>query len=303
MTQQTQMSQDAMVANVWPERRRAPALDFLGRFVREKPLGVFSAAIIIGVVIVAIFAPLIATHPRDFTDGNAILLPPSREHYFGTDQFGRDVFSRIVYGARVSVLVGFGAMLIGLSLAGLLGVTSGYFGGAIDAVVQRFVDAAMAFPSLVLLLVLVSVFGAGIFQLVLALGILGMFGNSRVVRSAVLGVKSNVYIEAARAMGAGNTRILTKHILPNIFGPVMVIATIWLGTAILAETSLSYLGLGIPPPTPSWGRMLSESRTFMLEQGTLALFPGLAITLIVFGFNMLGDALRDLLDPRLRGGR
>ena len=303
MTQQTQVGQDAAVVNLWPERRHGAALTFLRRFVREKPLGVISAVIICGVILVALFAPLIATHPRDFTDGNAILLPPSGEHYFGTDQFGRDVFSRIVYGSRVSIYTGFGAMLIGLTLAAILGVLSGYFGGAIDAVVQRVVDAAMAFPSLVLLLVLVSVFGAGILQLVIALGILGMFGNSRVVRSAVLTVKSNVYIEAARAMGAGNVRILVQHIVPNIFGPIMVIATVWLGTAILAETSLSYLGLGIPPPTPSWGRMLSESRTFMLERGTLALFPGLAITLIVFGFNMMGDALRDILDPRLRGGR
>jgi peptide/nickel transport system permease protein len=303
MAQQTRLSQDSVIPELWPARRQLAALGFVRRFVREKPLGVFSAAIILGVLFVALFAPLIATHPRDFTDGNAVLLPPSGEHYFGTDQYGRDVFTRIVYGSRVSVYTGFGAMLIGLSLAALLGVISGYFGGVADVVVQRVVDAAMAFPSLVLLLVLVSVFGAGILQLVIALGILGMFGNSRVVRAAVLGIKSNVYIEAARAMGAGHARILFRHVFPNIFGPVMVLATVWLGTAILAETSLSYLGLGVPPPTPSWGRMLSDSRTFMLERGTLAIFPGLAITIIVFGFNMLGDALRDLLDPRLRGGR
>jgi peptide/nickel transport system permease protein len=279
------------------------ALALLRRFVREKPLGVFSAAIILSVVLVAVFAPLIATHPRDFTDKNAILLKPSSEHYMGTDKFGRDVFSRIVYGSRVSIYTGVGAMLIGLSMATLIGVLSGYFGGWIDAILQRVVDAAMAFPSLVLLLVLVSVFGAGIFQLILALGILGMFANSRVIRSAVLSVKSNVYVEAARSLGAGNVRIVMRHVLPNIFGPIMVLATVWLGTAILAETSLSYLGLGIPPPTPSWGRMLSEARAFMLQSPTLALFPGLAITLIVFGFNMLGDALRDLLDPRMRGAR
>ena len=278
-------------------------LTLLRRFVREKPLGVFSALIIIGVLLVAAFAPWIATHPRDFTDKNAILLAPSSEHYFGTDKFGRDVFSRIVYGSRVSIYTGFGAMAIGLSMATLIGVVSGYFGGWLDAGVQRVVDAAMAFPSLVLLLVLVSVFGAGIFQLIVVLGILGMFANSRVIRSSVLSVKSNVYVEAARALGAGTGRILLRHILPNIFGPIMVLATVWLGTAILAETSLSYLGLGIPPPAPSWGRMLSEARAFMLQRPTLALFPGLAITLIVFGFNMFGDALRDVLDPRLRGGR
>jgi peptide/nickel transport system permease protein len=271
--------------------------------MREKPLGMFSAAIIIGVVLVAVFAPLIATHPRDYTDGNAILLPPSRDHYMGTDKFGRDVFSRIVYGSRVSIFTAVGAMLIGLSMATLIGILSGFFGGWIDASLQRVVDAAMAFPSLVLLLVLVSVFGAGILQLILALGILGMFANSRVIRSAVLGVKSNMYVEAARSLGAGNGRIVVRYVLPNIFGPIMVLATVWLGTAILAETSLSYLGLGIPPPTPSWGRMLSEARAFMLQSPTLALFPGLAITLLVFGFNMLGDALRDLLDPRMRGAR
>jgi peptide/nickel transport system permease protein len=279
------------------------ALALLRRFMREKPLGMVSAAIILSVVLVAVFAPLIATHPRDFTDKNAILLPPSSDHYMGTDKFGRDVFSRIVYGSRVSIYTGVGAMLIGLSMATLIGILSGYFGGWLDVLLQRVVDAAMAFPSLVLLLVLVSVFGAGIFQLILALGILGMFANSRVIRSAVLSVKSNAYVEAARSLGAGNGRIVVRHVLPNIFGPIMVLATVWLGTAILAETSLSYLGLGIPPPAPSWGRMLSEARAFMLQSPTLALFPGLAITLIVFGFNMLGDALRDLLDPRMRGAR
>jgi peptide/nickel transport system permease protein len=283
---------------------RTPVWLGLGlRLLREKPLGAFSAGIILCVLLIAIFAPLIATHPRDFADKKAILLPPSSDHYLGTDKFGRDVFSRIVYGSRVSIYTGFGAMLIGLSLATLVGVLSGYFGSWVDVILQRVVDAAMAFPSLVLLLVLVSVFGAGLIQLILALGILGMFANSRVIRSAVLGVKANVYVEAARALGAGNVRILLRHILPNIFGPIMVLATVWLGTAILAETSLSYLGLGIPPPTPSWGRMLSEARAFMLDRPTLALFPGLAITVVVFGFNMLGDALRDLLDPRLRGAR
>lgn len=303
MTQNAEASRAIPSAPLLPGGRLPATLGLLRRFLREKPLGVVSAAIILGVVLIAVAAPVVATHPRDFTDKNAILLPPSGEHYFGTDKFGRDVFSRIVYGSRVSIYTGVGAMLIGLSMATLIGVVSGYFGGWIDASLQRVVDAAMAFPSLVLLLVLVSVFGAGIFQLILALGILGMFANSRVIRSAVLSVKANVYVEAARALGAGNSRILLRHVLPNIFGPIMVLATIWLGTAILAETSLSYLGLGIPPPAPSWGRMLSEARAFMLQRPTLALFPGLAITIVVFGFNMLGDALRDLLDPRLRGGR
>lgn len=272
------------------------------RFIRGKPLGAASAAILLVMVVTAIFAPLIATHSRDYTDKRAILLAPSAVHYFGTDNYGRDVFSRIVYGSRVSIYVGAGATLLGIGLATLLGVVSGYFGGGIDAGLQRIVDAAMAFPALVLLLVLVSVLGAGIFQLVFALGILGMFASSRVVRSAVLGVKANVYVDAARALGARNGRILVRHILPNIFGPIMVLATVSFGVAILAETSLSYLGLGIPPPTPSWGRMLSEARSFMLQRPTLALFPGLAITIVVFAVNMFGDALRDVLDPRLRGG-
>ncbi len=309
MTRDVQVSRDAPGSHGLPGSSLARVaatpewLVLLRRFVREKPLGVVSALIVLAVVVVAIFAPLIATHSRDFSDKKAILLPPSREHYLGTDKFGRDVFSRIVHGSRVSIYTGVGAMLIGLSLATVIGVLSGYFGHWIDACLQRVVDAAMAFPSLVLLLVLVSVFGAGIFQLILALGILGMFANSRVIRAAVLGVKSNAYVEAARSIGAGNGRIIARHILPNIFGPIMVLATVWLGTAILAETSLSYLGLGIPPPAPSWGRMLSEARAFMVQRPTLALFPGLAITIVVFGFNMLGDALRDLLDPRLRGGR
>jgi peptide/nickel transport system permease protein len=273
------------------------------RFARVKPLGAACTAIFLAMVVVAIFAPLIATHARDQTSKTAILLAPSRTYLFGTDNYGRDVFTRIVYGSRVSLYVGAGATVIGITLATLLGVVSAYFGGTLDAIVQRVVDAAMAFPALVLLLVLVSVLGAGIWQLVGALGALGMFSSSRVVRSAVLGVKSNSYVEAARATGAGDGRIIIRHILPNVFGPVMVLATISFGGAILAETSLSYLGLGIPPPTPSWGRMLSEARSFMLVRPTLALFPGLAITVVVFAVNMLGDALRDILDPRMRGGQ
>lgn len=273
------------------------------RLVRGYPLGALGLAVVLLMFLVAIFAPLIATHPVDQGSGDAILLPPSGEHFFGTDEYGRDVFSRVVYGARVSLYIGFGSVAVGMVAALLLGMISAYAGGFVDTVFQRFIDAAMAFPPLVFLLVLASVFGSGVWQLILALGILGAFRNTRVIRAAVLSVASTQYVEAARVLGASNTRILLRHVLPNIFGPTMVVATVWLGVAIISESSLSYLGLGIQPPTPSWGRMLSDLRPFMLQVPAVVMFPGIAIAVTVFAFNVLGDALRDILDPRMRGAR
>jgi peptide/nickel transport system permease protein len=220
----------------------------------------------------------------------------------GTDNLSRDIWSRVVYGARVSVTVGFGAVLLANLLATIIGVTSGYFGGKYDLAVQRVVDAWQSFPFLVVILSLMAVLGPGMLNVILALGALGAAAASRVIRGATISVLQNAYIDGARAMGAGHGRIMLRHVLPNVAGTIIVLATIGLGAAILAESALSFLGFGVPPPYPSWGAMLAGSgRSYMYRAPWMAIWPGAAISLAVFGFNMLGDALRDVLDPRLRG--
>jgi peptide/nickel transport system permease protein len=232
------------------------------------------------------------------------LKPPGAQFYLGTDNLGRDLFSRIVYGARISMTVGFGAVGLSLLLATFLGVTSGYFGGKVDVLVQRLVDACMAFPPLVILLSIMAVLGPGLLNVILVLGIVPSANRSRVIRSATLAAKENQFVEAARAVGAGHLRIILRYILPNVMAPIIIIATNALGGVILAESTLSFLGFGVPPPHPSWGEMLSGSgRSYMYRAPWMAIWPGVAISLGVFGFNMLGDALRDLLDPRLRGSQ
>lgn len=276
----------------------------VGRFCRRKPLGAVGGALVGLLLLTALLADVIATHDPYVYDFESQLAGPSTAHYFGTDVNGRDVFTRVVFGARISVIVGFGAVVIGTTLAVTIGLVTGYFGGMVDRLGQRIVDAMMAFPYLVLLLTLVSLLGAGILQLVVALGVLTSFGASRVHRSAVLAIKNQDYVEAARALGAAPTRVILSHILPSIFAPIMVTATVALGGVILAEASLSFLGFGVPPPQPSWGSMLSvDGRSYLVTAPWLAIFPGLALSAAVFGFNMLGDALRDVLDPRLRGAQ
>ena len=276
----------------------------LWRLIKEKPLGAFGGVIVLGLLLCALLAPWIATHPYDQTNVRNRLKPPSAHFYFGTDNLGRDIFSRIVYGARVSVTVGFGAVSIGICLATMIGVGSGYFGGKADVLVQRLVDAQMAIPGLLLLLNIMAVMGPGLLNIILALGIVSAAGSSRIIRSAALSVKENQFVEAARAIGASHLRIILRYILPNIMAPIIIITTVSLGFTILIESALSFLGFGVPPPYPSWGEMLSGSgRSYMHKAPWMATWPGVAISLAVFGFNMLGDALRDLLDPRLRGGR
>jgi peptide/nickel transport system permease protein len=276
----------------------------LWRLIKEKPLGAFGGVIVVGLLLCALLAPWIATHPYDQTNVRNRLKSPSSQFYFGTDNLGRDIFSRIVYGARVSVTVGFGAVSIGICLAVFVGVGSGYFGGKTDVLVQRLVDSWMAIPTLLLLLNVMAVLGPGLLNVILALGVVSAARSSRTIRSAALVIKENQFVEAARAVGASHLRIIWRYILPNIMAPIIIIATISLGVAILAESTLSFLGLGVPPPYPSWGEMLSGSgRSYMHKAPWMATWPGVAISLAVFGFNMLGDALRDLLDPRLRGGR
>jgi len=281
---------------------RAPLLGALWRFCRRKPLGALGGLIVIALLVMAVLAPWIAHYTYDETLRGARMKAPGAQFWMGTDNLGRDMWSRVVYGARVSVTVGFGAVLIAQVLGSAIGITSGYFGGKYDIAVQRVVDAWQSFPFLVVILSIMAVLGPGLLNIVLALGVIGAANASRVIRGSTLSVVENVYVESARAIGCGHLRIMLRHILPNVAGTIIVLATIGLGAFILAESALSFLGFGVPPPYPSWGAMLSGAgRSFFSQAPWMAIYPGLAISLAVFGFNMLGDALRDVLDPRLRG--
>jgi len=283
--------------------RIAAVLQTLWTFCRRKPLGALGGLIVLVLLLLALFAPWIAPYSYDETIPGARMKAPGAQFWMGTDNLGRDVFSRVVYGAGVSVTVGFGAVLLANVFATLIGITSGYFGGAYDICVQRVVDAWQSFPFLVVILSMMAVLGPGLLNLVLALGVLGAAAGSRVIRGTTISVMQNTYVEAARALGAGHLRIMLRYVLPNVAATIIILATIGLGAAILAESALSFLGFGVPPPYPSWGAMLSGSgRSFMYRAPWMAIWPGAAISLAVFGFNMLGDALRDVLDPRLRGG-
>jgi peptide/nickel transport system permease protein len=278
------------------------AVALVGRLGRRKPLGAIGALIVVGLILLAVFADQIAPNAYDDTIAGARMKPPSAQHWMGTDNLARDIWSRVVYGARISVTVGFATVALVIVLATLIGVASAYVGGAFDTVVQRVVDAWMSFPALVIVLSMLAALGPGLLNLILALAILGAAGTSRVIRGATLATMQNPYVEAARALGSGHLRIVVRHVLPNVMATIIILATVALGTVILAESALSFLGFGVPPPYPSWGGMLSGSgRSFMYHAPWMALCPGAAISLAVFGFNMLGDALRDVLDPRLRG--
>lgn len=278
-------------------------LDVLFRLVREKPLGTIGGAIVLVLLLVGVFADFLA--PFDYNEIHLMdsRVPPSSTYFFGTDELGRDLFSRIIYGARISLYVGLGVSTMGVSISVILGLLCGFIGGKFDLVIQRLVDAWMCFPPLFIILAVMAVVGPGLIQVILVLGVLYGVGQTRVVRSAVIGVRENIYVEAARATGVPMRRILARHILPNIMAPLIIIFTLSMGSSILAEASISFLGYGIPPPTPSWGGMLSiGGRQYMRAAPWMALWPGLALAIVVWGINMLGDGLRDILDPRLRGG-
>ena len=273
---------------------------------RRKPLGAVSAVVILGLLAVALLAPLLAPRDPYALNLNERGLPirmqgPTAAFPLGTDPLGRDVLSRIVYGTRVSLVVGFASVIIGTTLGTVLGLLSGYWEGRVDYVIQRGVDTTMAIPGIVLALAVMSVLGQSLVNIILVIALVIAPGASRVVRGTVLAVKQSTFVDAAQALGASPGRIVARHVLPNVFAPILIIATVWLGNAIVIEAALSFLGLGTPPPTPTWGAMLSgEGRRNLETAPYLAIFPGVAISVVVLAFNMLGDALRDLLDPRLR---
>ncbi|TAK74895.1 MAG: ABC transporter permease [Dehalococcoidia bacterium] len=287
------------------------------RLARRNPLGAGAAIMLTVFSLIALGAgldtlpvgssqgkasPLIATHDPFRMSSDEVLQRPGKGHLLGTDDLGRDLFSRIVYGARISLWVGFISVGISVGVGAPAGMISAYGGKWIDFAIQRIVDAMFAFPTIILALAIVSVLGKGIVQTTIAVGIVGIPRIARVTRASTLGVKSLPYIEAARSLGAPGPLIVSRHVFPNILAPLIVLGTAGFGTAILAEASLSFLGLGTPPPNPSWGTMLSgAAQQYVRSAPYLAIFPGIAISLGVFGFNLFGDALRDIFDPRLRG--
>jgi peptide/nickel transport system permease protein len=253
-------------------------------------------------VVVAVLAPALATHDPDLNNYRARVKPPSAEHWFGTDGFGRDIYSRVVHGARLSMYVGVFATLLGTTLGALAGLLSGFCGGRIDQFIQRCADVLFTLPGLVLAMAIVTMLGPSMLNVIIAIAIPRLPSTNRVIRSAVLAAKESLYVEASRAIGCRSWRIMLRHLLPNVTAPYIVVATAGLGGAILVEASLSFLGLGVPPPAPSWGRMLSvEGMRYFETAPWMAIFPGIFISAAVFGANLFGDALRDVLDPKLRG--
>ena len=278
----------------WPEH--------VSSFVRAKPLGAAGALIILVMLLVAVLAHALAPYDPYLPDYAAQFSRPAADHWLGTDEFGRDVLSRIMYGARIALFVGFAASFAGCSLGAGLGVVSAYCGGTVDLLLERVMDILLAFPQLILALAVASILGPAVPNVVIAVAIPIIPRAARVVRATALSIKENQYVEAAHGLGASHYRVVAQHLLPNVFAPYLIILTAQLGTAILAEAALSYLGLGAAEPTPSWGLMLSGSAPSYAEKAPwIGLFPGIAISLAVFGFSLFGDSLRDALDPKLRG--
>jgi peptide/nickel transport system permease protein len=283
------------------EERRPGWRGTLVDFIRQRPLGAVGAALILVMVAMAATAGVIAPYNPLANDYAAMLSAPSAEHWLGTDAYGRDVLSRILYGSRTALMVGLGASVLGATFGSLIGVASAYFGGRVDLVVQRVMDVFFAFPVIILALAVVAVLGTGAGNVILAIAAPMVPRCARVVRASALAVREMPYIDAARASGFGHRRIILRHMLPNVMAPILIMATAFLGEAILLEASLSFLGLGVQEPTAAWGLMLRGAAVEFAETAPwMAVFPGLAISLAVFGFNLFGDSLRDALDPRLR---
>jgi len=287
-----------------PLMEAPPHINEFRRIIRvmfTRKLVVVGAVIIFLTIVMAIFAPWLAPYPPDATNLSESLQSPSSTHWLGTDSVGRDTLSRIIYGSRTSLAVGIVSIVIAASLGMTLGLIAGYFSGAINVIIMRFIDALMAFPMILLALVIAAILGGGLWNVMIAIGIGLTTIYARLMCGQVLTVKENDYILAARAYGASNMRIMLQHIFPNCLPPLIVLVTMQMGSAILAEAGLSFLGIGIRPPGAAWGEMVNSGYKFLLDKPVLSFAPGIAIMLVVFAFNMVGDGLRDALDPRLRG--
>jgi peptide/nickel transport system permease protein len=300
------MSQTQVIANETEAKlsevyypARSPMKMMTSRFKKNKRalVGLWMVVIFI---IVAILAPWIAPYDPFEQNMQIMLEPPSMSHPFGTDEFGRDMLSRIIYGAQISLVIGTVSVLIAVIFGVALGTLSGYFGGIIDSIIMRVMDIFMAFPSFLLALAIVSVLGPGMVNVMIAIGIFSIPNFSRIARSAVISIKNKEFIEATRAMGGTDTRIILKHLIPNSISPIIVLSTLRIATAIITAAGLSFLGMGAQPPTPEWGAMLSTGREYLRNAPHVSTIPGLSIMFLVLGFNMLGDGLRDALDPKMK---
>ncbi len=285
------------------KRPRSAAASFLARLLREKPLGVIGGVITLILLLTGIFANFIAPYGMNQIGAGPSLVGPSRGHILGTDNLGRDLLTRVIYGARTSVIVGLSSTTMATIIATLLGMLCGYLGGAFDLIVQRFIDAWLCFPGLLILMVMISLTGPGMVPVIVVLGISCGIASTRIIRGATLSTKGNAYVEAALAIGCPTPVILARHVLPNIMAPIIVLYSTLVPFTILSEAGLSFLGFGIPAPAASWGGMLTGSgRSYMFLNPWMAIWPGLALSITVYAVNMFGDALRDILDPRLKGG-
>ena len=270
------------------------------RRLRKNKSAMLGLIILVLLILCAVFADFIAPHPYDLQDYAHTFESPSADHLFGTDNFGRDILSRVIHGARISLVVGFSSIITAIIVGGLLGAISGYYGGRLDNILMRAMDILMSIPGMLMAISLAAAMGPGLTNMVIAIAIADIPVYARVVRSSVLTIKDQEYIEAAQSIGASDARIILKHIIPNCIAPIIVQATLGMAGAILSASSLSFLGLGIQPPTPEWGSMLSAARQYIMNYPHMCIFPGLAIMITIFALNMLGDGLRDALDPRLK---
>jgi peptide/nickel transport system permease protein len=272
----------------------------LYRQLRQNTAALWGGYFLLFIILVAIFGPYLTQHDPTIVDYSSKLLKPSADHWFGTDHNGRDIFTRIIHGTRITLTIGFIAALLGAVFGIVLGVLSGYYGGIWDSIIMRICDILLAFPGLLLALAIVSALGKSLFNVIIAVSIFSIPTFARIVRGSTLAVRKLEYIDAMRALGSSDSRIIFKHILPNITSPIIVQATLRIAIAILTASGLSFLGLGAQPPTPEWGAMLNDGREYIVEHPHVALFPGLSIVFVVLAFNLLGDGLRDVLDPKMK---
>jgi peptide/nickel transport system permease protein len=294
------VAQGAPVITVEPVAAHRPRADGLFWRLRHNRTIIIWGSVLLLLMLMALFAPVIAPYDP-IRQSSDLLKPPSREHLFGTDELGRDILSRIIYGARISLTMGLIAVAIAGSFGTVIGLVSGFFGGALDNAIMRIIDVLMAFPGIILAILIMATLGASLINVVIAVGIGAIPWYARTVRGATLAVRENDYVFSARALGANSQHIMFRHILPNVLGPVVVLATVGVAGTILAISGLSFLGLGAKPPSPEWGAMLSQARLYLRKAWWITAFPGLAIMISVFAINLIGDALRDTLDPQLRG--